>query len=109
LDTQIAVMERRLAVERAQVVAHSRELRGNLKRRLVSPISLVFATSVGFVAGEIMALRRPRKERPAGKTKLRQAGKSLLGGISKPLLSLLQLGSVGFLAKQSSEVKKQVA
>lgn len=105
LNRRIRDMENRLMVERAQVVAHSREFGGNVRRRLTSPTSLVFAGSMGFIASEILASRPPRRR--GGKSRLLSAGKSagrtLLGSLAKPLLSMVHLASIAFMAKEGKE------
>lgn len=105
LNRRIEDMENRLMVERAQVVAHTREFQGSVRRRLTSPTSLVFAGSMGFIAAEIIGARSGRggkksKLASAGKS----AGKTLFGMLAKPLGSVVQLASAGFLAKQSKDM-----
>lgn len=105
LKQRIADMEQRLALERTQVVAHSRAWRGDVRRRVTSPTSLFLAGGLGFIAAEIFAARsrraasRSRAGKPRGSLL-----KSVLGQVGKPLLSMMQLGSIGFLAKQSQDV-----
>ncbi len=95
-------MENRLMVERAQAVAHAREFGGHVRRRLTSPTSLLFAGSMGFIAAEIIGARSGK--RGGRKSRLLSAGKSLGGSLVKPLLSMAQLASVGFLAKKGGEM-----
>ncbi|HEX7046047.1 MAG TPA: hypothetical protein VF275_00550 [Gammaproteobacteria bacterium] len=108
LSRRIEDMENRLMVERAQVVAHTREFQGSVRRRLTSPTSLVFAGSMGFIAAEIIGARSGR--RGGKKSKLASAGKSagktLFGILAKPLGSVVQLASAGFLAKQSKDMSE---
>lgn len=106
LKQRIADMEQRLALERVQVVAHSRAWRGNVRRRVTSPTSLFLAGGLGFIAAEIFAARSRTAASRSGAGKPQGSLlKSVLGGIGKPLLSMMQLGSLGFLAKQSHDVK----
>lgn len=108
LKQRIADMEQRLALERTQVVAHSRAWRGDVRRRMTSPTSLFLAGGLGFIAAEIFAARsRKAASRGAGKPQ-GSLLKSVLGQIGRPLLSMLQLGSIGFLAKRGHDVKSAV-
>lgn len=108
LKGRIVDMENRLMLERAQLVAHTRAFGGNLRRRLTSPTSLVFAGSMGFIAAEILGARRAKGgKKGRGKSKLlaagKSAGKSVLGSLAKPLLSMVQLASLAFVTKQAQD------
>ena len=111
LSERIADMERRIAFERSQAVAHSRAFHGSVMRRLTSPTSLLFAGSMGFIAAEILTTRSSKAK---GRGRARASGggsllKSVLGQVSKPLLTMLQMGSIGVLAKQSHDVQETVS
>lgn len=110
LNERIRDMEQRLALERSQAMAHGREFRGDVRRRLTSPTSLLFAGSIGFISAELLAWRAASlKSRYSGPERRRRAPrKSTFELLSKPLLSLLHLGSIGFLAKQTGDVKEVV-
>lgn len=107
LKRRIHDMENRLMVERAQVAAHTREFGGSVKRRLTSPTSLVFAAGMGFIASEILGARRAKGPKHGGKSKLvaagKSAGKTLFSAFAGPLMSMAQVASMGFLAKQGKE------
>lgn len=108
LNERIRDMEQRLALERGQAVARGREFRGDVRRRLTSPTSLVFAGSIGFIGAELLAWRAASlKARYSGPERRRRAPrKSMFEVLSKPVLSLLQLGSAGWLAKQAGDVQE---
>ncbi|HEX6930052.1 MAG TPA: hypothetical protein VF267_12410 [Gammaproteobacteria bacterium] len=107
LHKRIEDMEARLAVERSQVIAHAREYGGTVRRRLTSPTSLLFATSMGFVAAELIRARSVASKR-RGRTKAQRktAGKSTLEILMKPAMALLHLMPMGILFKQQDSVAK---
>lgn len=111
LNARIEDMEHRLGVERAQFVAGARAFGGHVKRRLTSPTSLAFSASMGFVAAEIIHARSVVKREAAkhGATKPQQkaAARSVLGSMTKPLMSLFHIVSAGFLAKKASDLPQQ--
>lgn len=110
LNKRIEDMEDRLEFERAQAVAHTRELGGKIRRRLTSPTSLAFSASVGFVAGEIMNARRrvshaakKRAESRAQQKRKSDGGGSSLMSMLRPLAPILHAGAVGFMHKSDSD------
>lgn len=107
LDERIAQMEQRLALERAQAVSRLRAYRGDVKRRLTSPTMLVLAGGIGFVASEVMAARAARRAGTVRRSHSSRIG-NLFGHVLRPLLSMAQLGSLGFLVKQNKDVKDTV-
>jgi len=111
LDKRIGDMEERLALERAQVIAHVREFGGNVRRRMTSPTSLVFSAGMGFMAAELIGARSRfarNARRGASKRQRRAAGKSAVESIMKPLLALLRVGVLGFFAKQNKDLAQSV-
>ncbi|HEX7030212.1 MAG TPA: hypothetical protein VF254_06420 [Gammaproteobacteria bacterium] len=108
LNDRIEDMERRLGVERAQLVANAREYGGYVRRRLTTPTSLIFSASVGFIAAEVIearsAVKREAAKHGATKAQQKSAARSVLGSLTQPMMSLFHIVSAGFLAKKASEV-----
>ncbi|MBW3567120.1 MAG: hypothetical protein KY410_04020, partial [Proteobacteria bacterium] len=100
------------AVERAQTVAHMREFGGKVRRRLTSPTSLIFSASIGFLTAELVSARSRavRAAQRSGKSKAQQkaAGKSVFASMVKPILPLLRVGALGFLAKKNKDLVETV-
>ena len=112
LDKRIEDMEERLALERAQAVAHMREFGGKVRRRLTSPTSLIFSASIGFLTAELVSARSRavRAAQRSGKSKAQQkaAGQSVFASIAKPILPLLRIGALGFFAKKNKDLVESV-
>lgn len=113
LDRRIEDMERRLALERAQAVAHAREFGGDLRRRMTSPTSLVFSASMGFLVAEFIGARsrvvKEAQRRGESRRQQKAAGKSVFASIVTPLLPLLRVGALGFFAKKNQDIAQHVS
>lgn len=111
LDKRIEDMEERLALERAQAVAHMREFGGKVRRRLTSPTSLIFSASIGFLTAELISARSRavKAAQRSGKSKVQKTGgKSVLASVVKPVLPLLRIGVLGFFARGSRSSTKPI-
>lgn len=93
LTARIDALEQRLVVRRARVGVSLRAFGRGLRRRMTSPISLVFAGSVGFIVAEIVSERSAtvRAVAEAGPVRAEQAVREPFPGPRlRPLWSALK-------------------
>lgn len=63
-DEEVYEVERRLAQRRAQLASHAREAGQRATRKLSSPVALIAAAGIGFLAAAAVAKRRQTPPHP---------------------------------------------
>lgn len=91
LDERISAVEERLMLDRASASVHAEEFKRRTKWRATTPTAILFATSMGFVTGEVL---RSRSRAMAGRRGGKGAKKGPLGSILSPVGSVLKKGMI---------------
>lgn len=91
LNERIGAAEERLMLDRASAAVHAQEFKRRTKWRATTPTAILFATSMGFVTGEVL---RSRSRAMAGRRGGKGAKKGPLGAILSPVASVLKKGMI---------------